>query len=182
MDEGLAATPFQGALHQQLADDGLMDSSDESLESINTINVGFEPEDEPIGDINLEIVGLTSPTNGRFCCIHAVCGDFVKVGDVLRLVPTIVEIRGRPEPAIKLVKMVDGLEGCTVAFVPKVQSKLPIVLSNHQKYCIVKELYADSKSTYKRAKSYRNLGMAGVVVVGDYEQQIEDDAEQEEQE
>jgi hypothetical protein len=83
----------------------------------------------------------------------------------LRLKPTIAEIAGIPEPAIKLVKLVDGADGCTVAFVPRVQDFLPKIVANVKRFCVVKELYADSDSRYKRARSYRNMGMAGVVLL-----------------
>jgi hypothetical protein len=170
---------------QVLDSDSLMDSS---TDEDNNFLVSEDNTDdlEPIGDINLEIVGLNSHSNGRFCCIHPVCGDFVKVGDLLRMVPTVVTILGLPEPAIKLVKMVDGQEGCTVAFVPKVQATLPIVLANLQKFCVVKVLYNISGDSYTRKRSYRNMGMAGVVVVGDHESfpsiAAEGDEEQQQQE
>jgi hypothetical protein len=122
---------------------------------------------EPIGDADLEIVGLDSSSNGRFCCVHRVCGETVCVGDLLRLMPTIVEIKGVPEPAIKLVKIVDGSDGCTVAFVPRVQASLPKIVSNLNQFCVVKELYATSDNRYKRARSNRNMGMAGVVLLNE---------------
>jgi hypothetical protein len=110
-------------------------------------------------------VGLESGSNGRSCCLHAWCGLTVAVGDLLRLKPTIAEIAGIPEPAIKLVKLVDGADGCTVAFVPRVQDFLPKIVANVKRFCVVKELYADSDSRYKRVRSYRNMGMAGVFLL-----------------
>jgi hypothetical protein len=84
------------------------------------------------------------------------------------LVDTIVTIDGHLEPAIKLVKMIeDDIEGCTIGFVPRVQASLPRVIVHIGKYCVIKELYCRSSNRYKRARSYRNMGMAGVVLLPD---------------
>ena len=69
---------------------------------------------------DLEIVGLESNTNGRSCTVHSVCGQAIAVGDVLRLVGCIVQIDNITEDAIKCVKVIDGVDTCTVAFVPRV--------------------------------------------------------------
>jgi hypothetical protein len=89
----------------------------------------------------------------------------VQVGDVLRLVRTTVTVRAIDEPAVKLVKVFDGVDGCTVAFVPRIQMSLQKVIQNINKFCVVKELYQDSTNSYKRELSHRNLGMAGVVLL-----------------
>jgi hypothetical protein len=142
-------------------DDVLFESSDEDDFFETT-----EDANEPIGDIDLEIVGLLSSSNGRSCTIHAACGESARVGDRLRLVNTVVTIEGLVEPAIKLVKMIDGdIEGCTMGFVPRVQASLPRVLVHVGKDCVIKELYSCSPNRYKRARSYRNMGMAGVVLL-----------------
>jgi hypothetical protein len=64
------------------------------------------------GDIDFEIVGLFSSSNGRFCCMHKTCGEHVCVGDVLRLVKTIIVIGTTSEEVIKLVKIIDGTDAC----------------------------------------------------------------------
>jgi hypothetical protein len=48
---------------------------------------------EPIGDVDLEIVGLFGSTKGRSCSAHNDCGAHVKVGDLLSLKPMIVLAR-----------------------------------------------------------------------------------------
>ncbi len=73
--------------------------------------------------IDFEVVGLFSSTNGRSCCCHKTCGREVRVGDLLRLVRTVVDIGENTETAIKLVKIVDGCDGCTIGFIPRVQSR-----------------------------------------------------------
>jgi hypothetical protein len=117
------------------------------------------------GDIDFEIVGLFSNSNGRFCCCHRVCGAHVVEGDVLRLVMTLVSIGEGVEAAVKLVKIMDGMDGCTVGFIPRVQSRLPKVLQNINKFCIVHELYQSSPSTYKRKKGEKNHGMASAILL-----------------
>jgi hypothetical protein len=123
---------------------------------------------EPIGDIDMEIVGLLSDTNGRSCSVHTACGEYVRVGDLLRLKKTCVVVNGKTETAIKLNKITDdGVEGCTVAFVPRIHLTTPIVLRNINCFCRVKELYCNSKYTFIREKSHRNMGMAGVVLLNE---------------
>ena len=99
-------------------------------------------DEEP--DYDLEIVGLRSGTNDRSCCQHEICGAQVLVGDVLRLVKCIVTINGKTEEAIKLVKIDHGSETCTVAFVPRAYTKLPMVMERINKFVQVVELYSGS--------------------------------------
>jgi len=110
----------------------------------------------------LEIVGLEKDTNGRSCNVHDVCGEHVKAGDVLRLVQTVVTYDGRSEMAVKCVKMVDGVDTCTVAFVPRAMCQLPHVQAHLKKFVQVVELYSGHKNSYKRSKSHQNFGMASV--------------------
>ena len=114
-------------------------------------------------DPDLEIVGLYSDTNERSCVLHETCGMTVKQGDVLRLVQSVVEINGVVEPAVKCVKVVNGIDACTVAFVPRIYQKQPKVQDHLNKFVTVLELYADSNNTYKRNLSTSNFGMAAVV-------------------
>jgi hypothetical protein len=120
----------------------LMDS-DKSQDTNNSSDI--DPN-EPISDTDLEIVGLFSNSNGCCCTIHTMCGNHVRVGDVLQLPKTVVTIDGHLEDAVKLVKIKDVADACTVAFVPQLQVCLPIVLFNINHFCIVKELYSNSKT------------------------------------
>ncbi len=117
------------------------------------------------GDIGFEIVGLLSSSNCRFCCSHRICGEHVFVGDVLRLVRTMVHVDDKTEEAIKLVKLIDGADGCTVGFIPRVQSRMPKIQADINKFCIVQELYKFSPSSYKRKKGERNHGMASAILL-----------------
>jgi hypothetical protein len=74
---------------------------------------------------DIEIVGLDSSTNGRSCTCHATCGQYVFVDDILRLVRCVVTVNGVTEEAIKLVKITDATDSCTVAYVPRVSVNLP---------------------------------------------------------
>jgi hypothetical protein len=145
-------------------DDVQPEATGATTEATEATDDEYNPR-EPIGDIDLEIVGLLSSSNGRSCSCHPVCGESVVVGDVLRLVRTVVSVNGRVEPAVKLVKVTDGFDGCSVAFIPRIQMNLPKVIQNITKFCIVKELYSDSVNNYKRALSHKNAGMAGVVLL-----------------
>jgi hypothetical protein len=133
----------------------------------NSLHVVNNDSNQPtcMNDIDFEIVGLFSSSNGWFCCSHKVCGQHVCVGDVLRLVRTVVDVGEVSEEAIKLVRIIDGMDGCTVGFVPRVQSRLPNVVANLNKFCIVQELYHSSSSSYKRKKGEKNQGMASAILL-----------------
>ena len=116
---------------------------------------------------DIEICGLQNSTNGRSCSIHNVCGLSVQVGDILRLRQSVADINGEPELAIKLVKIVDGMEACTVAFIPRMQTRLPYVREQIGRFCMVTELYRYSANTMKIAKENTLLG-GGIAVLLDY--------------
>ena len=111
---------------------------------------------------DFEVVGLQSSSNGRSCTIHECCGEDVGIGDVLRLVGCTVAVDGVVEEALKLVKVVDGIDCCTVGFVPRALMNLSSVKNQVNKFVQVSELYKDSPNGYKRDKSYKNCGMARV--------------------
>jgi hypothetical protein len=93
---------------------------------------------------HLEIVGLHSNSNGHSCCQHKCCGEHVKVGDVLRLVKCVVTINSQAEEAVKLVKIEDSTNCCTVSFVPRVFS---LMISQFQNRTSLPEFY--SNTSYK---------------------------------
>lgn len=89
------------------------------------------------------------------------------VGDVLRLVACTVSVNGTVEEAIKVVKVVEGVDQCTVGFVPRVLMNLPAVKNQLNKFVQVSELYHASTNGYKRDKSFKNCGMARVSTLDD---------------
>ena len=122
-----------------------MDADEFVMGSVAAINqlmaiITSMMDEEP--DYDLEIVGLRSGTNDRSCCQHEICGAQVLVGDVLRLVhcKCIVTINGKMEEDIELVKIDDGSETCTVAFVPRAYTELPMVMERINKFVQVVEL------------------------------------------
>jgi len=119
---------------------------------------------------DLEIVGLKSSTNGRSCCIHTCCGEEVTIGSLLRLVKCTVSVDDQIEEAVKCVLVTNGLDGCTVAFIPRVLAKLPVVQRHINKFVVVTDLYDDSPNLYKRDKSFKNCGMAAVVTLEEDDQ------------
>jgi hypothetical protein len=116
---------------------------------------------------NLEIVGLFESNNGRSCCQHEICGRYVRNGDLLRLSNTIVTINEKTEPAVKLVKVQDGADTCTVGFIPRSFAGSDRVMRSINRFCQVVELYSDSDSKTKRKLSHHNRGMASVVLLDD---------------
>lgn len=121
----------------------------------------------------LEIVGLSSDTNGRSCTLHSCCGDHVEHGDVLRIVKTVVAIDGVVEDALKCVKVVDGLDGCTVAFIPRVMAGRERIIRHINKFITVVELYDSSDNTYKKRRSFQNSGMASCAFLDEDEGRME---------
>jgi hypothetical protein len=121
------------------------------------------PYDDGVVIPEVEIVGLRSNSNGRSCCQHTCCGKRVQVGDVLRLKLTYVTINRKTEEAIKLVKIADGTDTCTVAFMKKDLIRKPSVRSKLDKFVMVTELYKDSETPEKLALDKTNRGVAGCV-------------------
>jgi len=50
-----------------------------------------------------EMVGLSMGTNGRSCVQHGMCGDHLKVGDLVRFKKCVVEIDGVVEEVCRLI-------------------------------------------------------------------------------
>jgi hypothetical protein len=144
--------------------DDLMRQRLSNEESENEEDESGVPNSE---SMDIEIVGLQSCTNGRSCSLHEVCGDYVEVGDLLRLLPTVVTINGIDQGAIKLVRLMDEADGCTVAFIPRILMDLPRVQNNLTKFCVVKELYRESSNSFKRHKNHRNMGCASCYFLDD---------------
>jgi hypothetical protein len=127
-----------------------------------------DDDNSPISETKLiEIVGLHSCYNGRSCCMHETCGEHVKVGDLLRPLPTVVTINGKPQEAIKLVRLMDGADGCTVGCTPRILMDLPRVQRNISDFMQVKELYRDSTNSFKRHKDNHDMGCASCYFLHD---------------
>lgn len=104
---------------------------------------------------NIQIVGLSLPTEGRSCIYHRFCGDSVQIGDVLRLVGSSVTIRCEEEEAIKLFK-----GGCFVGYIPRMLIHRDHVQSSIGGYCQVTERYGDNDNVIKKDLDLKNFGMA----------------------
>jgi hypothetical protein len=115
-----------------------------------------------------EIIGLHLCSEGRSCTMHSHCGMHVQVGDILRLVHMVVTIRqgGQPEDAIKLVKIVEGNETCTVGFIPRAFAKQPRISLRVADFCMVLEVY-DHSNKYKQLLSKKNNGVASCMFLHD---------------
>ena len=134
-----------------------------------------EDEDEDVvasppydGPFDFEIVGLHMNDNGRSCCEHEVCGMYLKRGDVVKLVSTIVKVNGEDENAIVVATVFDAEVRCKVGFVPRVQATVLSRRDNSNnafRYAIVKDIYSNNVNSYKATKSKRNYGMASCVFI-----------------
>jgi hypothetical protein len=72
--------------------------------------------------------------------MHETCGEHVKVGDLLQLLPTVVTIKDKPQEAIKLVRNGFAMSATYIT-----------------NFMQVKELYCDSTNRFKRHKDYCNM-------------------------
>jgi hypothetical protein len=127
---------------------------------VDTMTEGFS---------DLQFVGLYGSTNGRNCERHSCCGEHASVGDLVRLKRTVVTINrdGIPkvEDAIKIVRIEDGVESCTIGFIARTQMTVPLVIRSINKLCVISEIYDTSDDTYLRGVSKKNVGMAGMNLV-----------------
>ena len=109
-----------------------------------------------------EILGLTEGSQGRSCTSHRVCGKHLRENDLLKLKKAVVEFESGLVKLLKVVKIQDGVETCTVGFLNSKEDdwdKLDI------EFAQVTELYEDSENSYKRKKSKRLTGMAAIVLL-----------------
>jgi hypothetical protein len=112
---------------------------------------------------SIEIVGLLRDNNGRSCTQHACCGHHLKGGDLVVIVPVMLQVRGKMEPAVKVVKIVEGKPTCTVGFLPRLAVRTKKVKAHFNTYVQILELYENSPNSYKRRLWNENYGMASGV-------------------
>lgn len=113
-----------------------------------------------------EIVGLKGISNERSCVAHACCGEHLSLDELVRFRLCIVDVDGKMEEGIAVVRIRDGSEACTVGFLPR-----NIVRSSKDKFngkfAQIIELYESSECAIKRRKSNRNQGMASFRLLND---------------
>ena len=117
-----------------------------------------------------EIVGLNASFNGCTCTSHAVCGSHICKDDLVTFRLCSVSGSNGLEDAIAVVRIQDGMETCTVGFLPRQRicdAKNNII----GQFAQIIELYDDSESEVKRCKSYRNKGMASYRMLDDIQVQ-----------
>ena len=71
----------------------------------------------------IEIFGIESPTNGRSCEEHVVCGSVLQDDVVVRLRKVQVVIEDKEETAIAAFWVSDGVDRCRVGYLPKFHVK-----------------------------------------------------------
>jgi hypothetical protein len=102
----------------------------------------------------LYIITQISYTNGRSCCCHKACGKEVVVKDLVCLVRTMVNIDWHTESAIKVVRIMDGCDGCNIRYGPSVQCPFQKVVDCLDKFAVVQEIYSLSNNSYKTRKGF----------------------------
>ena len=145
-----------------------MEDSDNSTSSSSS----SEEEEEVVviedPFFSLEIVGLKVNSNGRQCHLHECCGEALKVGDVVKLVRTVLHgSDGAEEDAIKAVKIVQGTVGCTVGFIPRAVKDHKLVTNHVDKFGIVQVIFEESDNPYLKQRALAYCGVAGVILLED---------------
>jgi hypothetical protein len=137
----------------------------------NPPEVNNPPYDESVIErlCDIEMVGLFGSSNGRNCERHQCCGQHIRLGDLVRLKRTVVSVsrngQASDEDAIAVVRIEDGVETCTVGFIPRVQMNAPKVVRSINKLAFLAEIYDVSENRYIRGVAKRNCGMAGLNLV-----------------
>ena len=67
----------------------------------------------------VEIFGIESPTNGRSCEKHRICGCVLQEDSVVRFRKVQVLIEGKEESAIAAFWVSDGVDRCRDGYLPK---------------------------------------------------------------
>jgi hypothetical protein len=78
-------------------------------------------------------------TDGQSCHIHEACLEYVEEGNLLRIVPMEVTINGKTQEAVKLVRLLQGADGFTVALILRMLMNLPQVKQNNTNFAQVKD-------------------------------------------
>ena len=86
----------------------------------------------------------------------------VEPGDVLRFVKTVVAHNKVVEEAMKCVKVINGVNTCTVGFVSRNCICLPKAQEHLNKFVQVERLYHSSKNPFERSNAAANYRVASV--------------------
>ena len=121
----------------------------------------------PCGD-TVEIVGVNSPTNGRSCEEHPICGEVVIEHVVLHLRMVQVLMNKQEQSAIAAFWVSDGIDCCRIGYLPKAYVK------NWKQYDgalvqVVGVHSGDSDSPMKHKKFHRSHGLAVAVIISSTE-------------
>ena len=112
----------------------------------------------------IEIFGIESPTNGRSCEEHVVCGSVLQDDVVVRLRKVQVMIEDKEETAIAAFWVSDGVDRCRVGYLPKFHVKHWKLLEGALAQ-IIEVYHEDSDSPTKRQKRHRNSGCAVAALI-----------------
>ena len=117
-----------------------------------------------------EIVGLKGTGNGRSCISPVLCGEHVKLDDLVQLRLSVPDIDGKIEQAMQVVLIQDGTESSAIGFLPRniVKSRKEKVIG---KFVQIIELDEYSESRMKHRKSHQNKGVAYFCLLDDILQQ-----------
>ena len=117
----------------------------------------------PLGQ-TVEIFGIDSPTNGRTCEEHRICGHVLQEYVVIRFRKVQVVIKEKEESAIAAFWVSDGIDRCHVSYLPRHCVKHWKRLEG----CLgqIIEVYGeDADSPMKRQKHHRNSGVAVAALI-----------------
>ena len=117
----------------------------------------------PLGQ-TVEIFGIDSPTNGRSCEEHRICGHVLQEDVIVRFRKVQVLIKEKEESAIAAFWVSDGIDRCRVGYLPRHHVKHWKRLEG----CLAQiiEVYGeDTDSPTKRQKHHHNSGVAVAALI-----------------
>ena len=117
----------------------------------------------PLGQ-TIEIFGIDSPTNGRSCEEHRICGHVLQEDVVVRFRKVQVLIKEKEESAIAAFWVSDGIDRCRVGYLPRHHVKHWKRLEG----CLAQiiEVYGeDADSPTKHQKHHCNSGVAVAALI-----------------
>ena len=115
------------------------------------------------------IVGVLDSSHGQGCVVHRCCGESLRPDDLVRFRTTFLDDpSGEVIDAMKVIKIVDGIEGCCVGFLPR---RLAADYKDKYatKFAQILAVYSETERVPAKRKREHSLGIATFTLLDDIE-------------
>lgn len=117
----------------------------------------------------VDVVGCDDGDGGRSCATHDVCGQYLKVDDVLVFRGEVITAEGgEVEYVLKAYVIRSGSQACHVGYLPRRLLRLSAAYEN--KMTTVVEDLRKSDNSQRRRRSERNKGIVRCLMLTDVEE------------